>query len=149
MSEFDSGSGRKGFVHDVMRRISSSAPRAGDSPEGSRERGPSRSYQDEVEDLQDAIRLFGVSDAIPGLQLCSGDEDWYVMFLYAGESLNVSLDFINAEGDLDFYVYAPDRKEPIAVALQNLDRAASGLHAMDEPVWLSWAADAVVMLRPE
>ena len=33
MSEFDSGSGRKGFVHDVMRRISSSAPRAGDSPE--------------------------------------------------------------------------------------------------------------------
>ncbi len=59
MSEFDSGSGRKGFVHDVMRRISSSAPRAGDSPEGSRERGPSRSYQDEVEDLQDAIRLFG------------------------------------------------------------------------------------------
>ena len=59
MSEFDSGSGRKGFVHDVMRRISSSAPRGGDSPEGSRERGPSRSYQDEVEDLQDAIRLFG------------------------------------------------------------------------------------------
>ena len=59
MSEFDSGSGRKGFVHDVMRRISSSAPRGADSPEGSRERGPSRSYQDEVEDLQDAIRLFG------------------------------------------------------------------------------------------
>ena len=59
MSEFDSGSGRKGFVHDVMRRISSSAPRGGDSPEGSRERGSSRSYQDEVEDLQDAIRLFG------------------------------------------------------------------------------------------
>ncbi|MBW1684186.1 MAG: proteasome ATPase [Deltaproteobacteria bacterium] len=42
-----------------MRRISSSAPRGVDSPEGSRERGPSRSYQDEVEDLQDAIRLFG------------------------------------------------------------------------------------------
>ena len=59
MSEFDSGSGRKGFVHDVMRRISSSNPRGGDSPEGSHERGPSRSYQDEVEDLQDAIRLFG------------------------------------------------------------------------------------------
>ena len=34
MSEFDSGSGRKGFVHDVMRRISSSAPRGGDSARG-------------------------------------------------------------------------------------------------------------------
>jgi proteasome-associated ATPase len=63
MSEFDSGSGsgRKGFVHDVMRRISSSPPR-GDEPEEEREpreREPQRSYQDEVEDLHDAIRLFG------------------------------------------------------------------------------------------
>ena len=58
MSEFDSGSGRKGFVHDVMRRISSSAPRGGDAPDDNRDRGGSR-YQDEIEDLQDAIRLFG------------------------------------------------------------------------------------------
>ena len=58
MSEFDSGSGRKGFVHDVMRRISSSAPRGGDSPDDDRERGGSR-YQEELEDLRDAIRLFG------------------------------------------------------------------------------------------
>ena len=65
MSEFDSdsgsGSGRKGFVHDVMRRISSSAPRGDEPPEEHepRERGSQRSYQDEVEDLHDAIRLFG------------------------------------------------------------------------------------------
>jgi proteasome-associated ATPase len=58
MSEFDSGSGRKGFVHDVMRRISSASPRGGDAPDDNRDRGGSR-YQDEVEDLQDAIRLFG------------------------------------------------------------------------------------------
>jgi len=58
MSEFDSGSGRKGFVHDVMRRISSSGPRGGDAPDDNRDRGGSR-YQDEIEDLQDAIRLFG------------------------------------------------------------------------------------------
>ena len=69
MSEYDSGSGGKGFVHDVMRRISSSTPRGGDSPEGSRERGPSRSYQDEVEDLQDAIRLFGSDSLSFGLLL--------------------------------------------------------------------------------
>ncbi len=58
MSEYDSGSGRKGFVHDVMRRISSSGPRGGDTPDDNRDRGGSR-YQDEIEDLQDAIRLFG------------------------------------------------------------------------------------------
>jgi len=34
MSEFDSSSGRKGFVRDVMRRISSPAPREDESPEG-------------------------------------------------------------------------------------------------------------------
>ncbi len=58
MSEFDSGSGKKSFVHDVMRRISSSAPRGEEGP-GGPERGEPRSYRDEVEDLQDAVRLFG------------------------------------------------------------------------------------------
>jgi len=57
MSEFDSGSGKKGFVRDVMRRISSPAPR-GDDPGGQDPDG-GRSYQDEVEDLRDAVRLFG------------------------------------------------------------------------------------------
>jgi proteasome-associated ATPase len=59
MSEADSGSPKKGFVHDVMRRISAAAPRGGDAPEAGRERPPARPYQDEVEDLQDAIRVFG------------------------------------------------------------------------------------------
>jgi proteasome-associated ATPase len=59
MSEADSGSPKKGFVHDVMRRISAAGPRSGDNPDASRERGAARPYQDEVEDLQDAIRVFG------------------------------------------------------------------------------------------
>ncbi|MGE4606250.1 MAG: proteasome ATPase, partial [Myxococcota bacterium] len=59
MSEFDSGAGRKGFVRDVMRRISTSGTDEGDLAEGDRQRGP-RSYQDEIEDLHDSIRLFGV-----------------------------------------------------------------------------------------
>jgi len=42
-----------------MRRISTSATNEGDLPEGDRQRG-SRSYQDEVEDLHDSIRLLGV-----------------------------------------------------------------------------------------
>ncbi|HVP31108.1 MAG TPA: proteasome ATPase [Myxococcota bacterium] len=63
MSEFESGSGsgsgsggRRGFVRDVMRRISTSGARGG---EGDPERDTLRSYQDEIEDLQDAIRFFG------------------------------------------------------------------------------------------
>ena len=62
MSEFDSGSGqgRRGFVRDVMRRISSN-PRAGG--EGDPDRDPQQPYRDEVEDLQDAIRFFGGDSA--------------------------------------------------------------------------------------
>ncbi len=65
MSEFDSGSGgsggsRKGFVRDVMRRISASPDGRDESPENpDLEREAVRTYRDEVEDLQNAIRLFG------------------------------------------------------------------------------------------
>ncbi len=57
MSEFDSGSSRKGFVRDVMRRISASAPPRGDEPEGDPQRD--RSFQEELDDVRDALRLFG------------------------------------------------------------------------------------------
>jgi proteasome-associated ATPase len=60
MSEFDSRSGRKGFVRDVMRRISSTAPPRDDEPtEGEVDQGPTRSYREEMEDLYNALRLFG------------------------------------------------------------------------------------------
>src|SRR5262249_38000402 len=60
MSEFDDSgsSGRKGFVRDVMRRISASGPRPGDEPE--REGGPPG---DAVDELQDALRFFGPDSA--------------------------------------------------------------------------------------
>ena len=57
-SEFDPRSGRKGFVRDVMRRISA-APPDGDPAEPSGEGDPARSPRDEVEDLRNALRLFG------------------------------------------------------------------------------------------
>jgi proteasome-associated ATPase len=58
MSEYDSGSGtgRKGFVRDVMRRISPAGPRAGDDADPAPEE---RTLQSELEQLQDAIRFFG------------------------------------------------------------------------------------------
>jgi proteasome-associated ATPase len=60
MSEYDDAgsSGRKGFVRDVMRRISASGPRPGDDPE--REDG---SAGDPMEELQDALRFFGSDSA--------------------------------------------------------------------------------------
>jgi proteasome-associated ATPase len=73
MSEFESGSGsgRKGFVRDMVRRISAAGPRAGEpenptegqgstaTPPATPERGTSPSYQEEVENLRDAARFFG------------------------------------------------------------------------------------------
>jgi len=56
-SEFDPRSGRKGFVRDVMRRISA-APPEGDPVEPG-DGDPARSPRDEVEDLRNALRLFG------------------------------------------------------------------------------------------
>ncbi len=63
MSEFDSdsSSGRKGFMRDVMRRISSAGP-AAEEPEAHaqpRENAPLRGVHDEIDDLQDSVRLFG------------------------------------------------------------------------------------------
>ena len=59
MSEHDSDgdTGRKGFVRDVMRRISPSGGRVGDEPDPAG-RGD-RVHQSDVEHLQDAIRFFG------------------------------------------------------------------------------------------
>ncbi len=65
MSEFDSGSGqgRRGFVRDVMRRISSPGPTGRPAGEGDPDREPQQPYRDELEDLQDAIRFFGGDSA--------------------------------------------------------------------------------------
>jgi len=63
MSEFDSESGRKGFVRDVMRRISSSGPQGADEPGLERERVMRRSIQEEIDDLREAMRFFGGDSA--------------------------------------------------------------------------------------
>jgi proteasome-associated ATPase len=60
MSEFDSGSGRRGFVRDVMRRISSTGPFGPEENDPERERNmTTRSLQEEIEDLREAMRFFG------------------------------------------------------------------------------------------
>jgi proteasome-associated ATPase len=64
MSEFDSESGRRGFVRDVMRRISPTGGRPGENPEQpDAGRNPTRTLQDELEDLREALRFFGGDSA--------------------------------------------------------------------------------------
>jgi proteasome-associated ATPase len=63
MSEFDSESGRRGFVRDVMRRISPTGGRPGENPEPDAGRNAGRSLQDELEDLREALRFFGGDSA--------------------------------------------------------------------------------------
>ena len=46
------------------------------------------------------------------------------------------------------HVYLAGREEPVAVALQNQHRTPSAV-AADQPVWLTWASDSVVLLRPD
>jgi proteasome-associated ATPase len=63
MSEFDSESGRKGFVRDVMRRISSAGPHGADEPDSQSEQVMRRSIQEEINDLREAMRFFGGDSA--------------------------------------------------------------------------------------
>jgi spermidine/putrescine ABC transporter ATP-binding subunit len=48
-----------------------------------------------------------------------------------------------------FHVYLSGREQPVAVAVQNVDRSAAGPDASDQPVWLSFSNEAVVLLRPD
>ena len=41
----------------------------------------------------------------PGLTSCPGDFDWYAVSLQAGESLQVDATFLDADGDVDIYLY--------------------------------------------
>ena len=47
------------------------------------------------------------------------------------------------------YVHLAGRDEPVAVAMQNEGRSAVGIDQADQPVWLSWANDAIVLLPAE
>jgi proteasome-associated ATPase len=59
MSEYDSGNGRKGFVRDVMRRITPANPPRDD--EGDPAPGPDP--RQEADDLRDAMKFFGTDSS--------------------------------------------------------------------------------------
>ena len=56
------------------------------------------------------------------LQICPFNLDWYTVSLDAGETLNISAAFINADGDLDLRLYAANNTTvPIVKAFETLD----------------------------
>jgi spermidine/putrescine ABC transporter ATP-binding subunit len=48
-----------------------------------------------------------------------------------------------------FHVLLPGREQSVAVAVQNMERSVEGLTATDQPVWLSFSGESVVLLRPD
>jgi len=48
-----------------------------------------------------------------------------------------------------FHVLLPGRELPVAVAVQNMESSVEGLASSDQPVWLSFASESVVLLGPD
>ena len=48
-----------------------------------------------------------------------------------------------------FHVLLPGCDQPVAVAVQNMERSVEGLTATDQPIWLSFASESVVLLSPD
>jgi spermidine/putrescine ABC transporter ATP-binding subunit len=48
-----------------------------------------------------------------------------------------------------FHVFLSGREQPVSVAVQNMEPSAAGPTASDQPVWLSFAGESVVLLRPD
>ena len=48
-----------------------------------------------------------------------------------------------------FHIIVPGLEQPVAVAKQNRDATGAGLASSDQPVWLSFASESVVLLGPD
>jgi len=65
--------------------------------------------------------------AYANLFSCRGDDDWYAVDLEAGQSLQVTVEFQNAEGDLDAVLYGSDGETVIAESAGFSDLESVGL----------------------
>ena len=71
-----------------------------------------------------------LADVVPGmyadLVACRGDDDWYRIRLDAGQRLRATIEYPQAEGDLELALYPPGGGEPIV---------SQGLLGRDEVEW--------------
>jgi hypothetical protein len=68
-----------------------------------------------------------------GLMVCARNDDWYKVSLRAGENLNTTINFTHASGDLDLYVYRPDRATLLAKSDGITDRENVNARAVPDP----------------
>jgi spermidine/putrescine transport system ATP-binding protein/putrescine transport system ATP-binding protein len=45
-----------------------------------------------------------------------------------------------------FYINIPGREAPVAVAAQNMERLTAPVGGTDQPIWMTWTQEAVVLL---
>lgn len=65
----------------------------------------------------------------PGLQICKGDDDWYRVYMYTGENLDVSVDFTHSAGDLDLYLYnASEQQIDSSVSSANTESVSTTMN---------------------
>jgi len=63
------------------------------------------------------------------LKICKGDDDWYRVFMYTGENLDVSVDFTHSSGDLDLYLYnASNQQIDSSVSSSNTETVSTTMN---------------------
>ncbi len=48
-----------------------------------------------------------------------------------------------------FHILVPGREQPVAVAIQNMESSVQGLASTDQPVWLSFSSESVLLLEAD
>jgi len=65
-------------------------------------------------------------------KICPGDEDWYAVSLFDGETLEVLIDFVHANGDLDIGIIGADGSTVYASGVSQTDGEQT-LFTLDDP----------------
>lgn len=65
-------------------------------------------------------------------KICGGDEDWYAVALFHGETLEVLVDFVHANGDLDIGIIGADGSTVYASGVSQTDGEQT-LFTLDDP----------------
>ncbi|MCP4872219.1 MAG: hypothetical protein GY898_26245, partial [Proteobacteria bacterium] len=87
---------------DVAPDDDDTAPDDDDTAPDDDDTGPEPCVDDALEDNDDfANALAAAVGFTAALRLCDGDDDWYTVFVDAGDTLTVDVLFSQAEGDID------------------------------------------------
>ncbi|MBN2359024.1 MAG: PPC domain-containing protein, partial [Deltaproteobacteria bacterium] len=55
--------------------------------------------------------LYEGNNYLYDLAICKGDDDWFRVYMFAGEILDVDIDYVHSNGDLDLYLYDANNRQ--------------------------------------